>query len=312
MLHRLIAVVFLGISGAVWGAAGTTLEISTPQGGEYFLVGGTLTVRVTVSAKVKTVTVELSRDGTTFTTIGPINVLSAASPRRLVWTVTGPVSNSCVIRATGYDKKNVQVGMPVLSNPFIIGPLPMSPITADQINSGTASANFVLAADGSGGASWVQQTGGGGTVSSLSSPDGSHQSALSIDASGNVLIQPTERAICVDQSEFQFDSTGLTGTAGVHVPQGAIITKMRVFLMNNGTGGGGLITVGMSARIGASGASVVAATGSGTDWQWISGTASYTVDNTVGGLYITEVVTNSTSLRVLSAVVYYTVAQPLP
>src|SRR5438874_1327900 len=87
-------------------AAATMLEITSPRGGEVYLVGQTQQVRLT--SKFKSVTIELSRDGgATFTQLGIIdNAVKDMTLRNLLkYTVAGPPATNCIIRARGVTTK---------------------------------------------------------------------------------------------------------------------------------------------------------------------------------------------------------------
>jgi len=101
----------VGLAAALlfWAAAtaqaAPSNELDAPRGGETYVVGSTQIVRVAPSAYNGT-TAELSRDGgKTFTAIGPID--GADWRGSLVWTVTGPASEACVIRLTSSNGKAV-------------------------------------------------------------------------------------------------------------------------------------------------------------------------------------------------------------
>ncbi|HYG78335.1 MAG TPA: hypothetical protein VEK08_25255 [Planctomycetota bacterium] len=168
-------------SGLVYAAA--TFEILSPRGGEVFVAGQTQRVRI--KGRATTITIELSRDGgANFTALGTIDNTPAAGAARgrLTFTVAGPASANCVLRArANAGKKELSaisgtfaivasldaavsagglpssfVTTPGLADGSVTNPkLAPAAVTSDKVSSGAASTNFVLAADGSGGATWV-------------------------------------------------------------------------------------------------------------------------------------------------------------
>ena len=180
-------------------AAQPPLAIDAPRGGEFYTVGSVQTVQVSARSRYKTVLIELSRDGgTTFAVLGTIDNTAIHDPKlrnMLPWTVAGPVSAACVLRASVADRDGNLIH--AVSSRFIIGAvtanddgsttveLPTSSVTDNQladgsvttakladsavvnakiaagavsaakITSGAASDGMVLTADGSGGASFA-------------------------------------------------------------------------------------------------------------------------------------------------------------
>lgn len=137
-------------------AASATITFDSPRGGEEYALGQVQKVRLGKTPS-KAIKIELSRDGgTTFELLGSIdNLVKDINLRNVLsFTVAAPASSNCVIRASGAIGMNVVVE---ISSPFSIGsaggPLNGS-VTSGAISSGSALANLVLTADGSGGASF--------------------------------------------------------------------------------------------------------------------------------------------------------------
>ena len=89
------------------------LAVTSPGGGERWLIGSTQYIGWQVHAIPGNVTVGLSRDGgTSWQVLGT----TAAGTRALVWTVTGPSSDACLVRIAGPGDQPVAVS----SQPFEI------------------------------------------------------------------------------------------------------------------------------------------------------------------------------------------------
>jgi hypothetical protein len=147
--------------------AAQTLTFANPTGGEVYVVGQTQSVRF--NGRFKSVLVEMSTDGgTTFTPLGTLD--STLNPSGLAFTVTGPVSAQCVMRATASVGKTKLTGtsgmftvvaglgnVTTITNNVTIpdqsitnAKLAPNAVTSDKFGSGQASAGMVLTADGSG------------------------------------------------------------------------------------------------------------------------------------------------------------------
>ncbi|MEI6236712.1 MAG: DUF1566 domain-containing protein [Planctomycetota bacterium] len=168
--------------------AATDIEIVSPRGGETYLAGQSQLIRLAATTKFKLVQIDLSRDGgTTFTPLGSINNAGAANTRNmLTFAIQGPASVNCRIRATATQGKINGIGVsgdftinvsgtgalppmgqaggdltgafpsPQIANNAVTTPkLADGAVTSAKVNSGVASSNFVLAADGNGGANWT-------------------------------------------------------------------------------------------------------------------------------------------------------------
>ncbi|HLX60303.1 MAG TPA: hypothetical protein VKX17_03375 [Planctomycetota bacterium] len=154
-------------------AATTLLQITSPKGGELYLVGESQ--QVVVTSKFKSVTIQLSRDGgATFTDLGIIDntVKDKTLLNILKYTVPGPTAANCIIRASGVTTKGqtfAQSGVFAITAGNTLGPvlatdladgsittpkLADKAVTAPKVGSGAASNNMVLQADGAGGAFW--------------------------------------------------------------------------------------------------------------------------------------------------------------
>jgi hypothetical protein len=143
----------LALTGSRAHAASATLAFESPRGGEVFLIGLRYEVRVT--SRSKSVQIDLSRDGgATYTALATIdNTAKDRTRNTAAFTVTGPASSNCVMRATAAGGKEP---VSVISMPFSIGAssgggsAPTGPVS-----SGAASSNFVLTADGLGNSHWA-------------------------------------------------------------------------------------------------------------------------------------------------------------
>ena len=85
-------------------AAQAGISITSPAGGEVYVVGQNQFVRLAPTTRAKSVAIEISRDGgVTFSMLGTINntVKDITKRNVLQFVITGPVTNNCVIRATG-------------------------------------------------------------------------------------------------------------------------------------------------------------------------------------------------------------------
>lgn len=171
-LQVLFIVGLLLCSGAI--AAVPVLEFTSPRGGEAYIVGQGQTVRL--NSKLKSVAIELSHDGgATFTALGTIdNLVKDKTQRNLLkFTVQGPTSANCVMRARGQTTKGevsvdsgafsitgggilTGIGPGDLADGSVTNPkLAPKAVTTDKTNSGAASSGMVLTADGAGGATFA-------------------------------------------------------------------------------------------------------------------------------------------------------------
>src|SRR5688572_25613050 len=98
-----IAVLTFLVATQVYAAA-PRMTISSPGGGETYVVGQKQTFTYTGKTKFKSLTVEMSRDGgATWEIVGTINnkVKDRNLQNVLGWTVDGEPSKNCVLRMTG-------------------------------------------------------------------------------------------------------------------------------------------------------------------------------------------------------------------
>jgi hypothetical protein len=183
VLSRLaMTVVFMCLSGSLRAAVADAF--AAPSGGEIYIVGQTQRIHITRGVLKKNVLVELSRDGgVTFETVGTIAAPNKANPREFIldFSISGAATSNAILRASGAAHKGP---LSVLSSPFAIaaanvtagGTIPAGgvltadladgsvttpkladgSVTAIKQNSGAASPGFVLTADGSGGAAYLQ------------------------------------------------------------------------------------------------------------------------------------------------------------
>lgn len=110
--------------------AATTQPIvfDSPEGGEVYLLGTDQLVKLGKKTRVKEVTVAISRDGgATWEDLGVINKRNKNKALRQVlpWTVAGPTSNHCLLRASGlFHKATVEVFSPVfIVTDSLLGPV---------------------------------------------------------------------------------------------------------------------------------------------------------------------------------------------
>ncbi len=174
---RLCLVIYTSCFCTAAIAAQARVTLTTPAGGEIYVVGQSQVVRV--SSRIKILNVTLSRDGgKTFSPLGTINSGATELSQRttLSWQVGLPASNTCLIRVSDgvftATSGMFSIGTPsggvgtvqladnaVTSNKLADGAVTTSTIadgavTALKISSGQSSPNFALLADGSGGALW--------------------------------------------------------------------------------------------------------------------------------------------------------------
>lgn len=115
---------------ALSSPAATTQPIvfESPEGGEVYLLGTDQFVRLGKRTRVKEVTIALSRDGgATWEDLGVINKRNKNKLLRQVlpWTVAGPTSSTCLLRASGlFRKTTVEVFSPVfIVTDSLLGPV---------------------------------------------------------------------------------------------------------------------------------------------------------------------------------------------
>ena len=117
-LVKFLAIVFLCSSlfaqdAAVLPPIGpkvTNLSLSTPSGGEAYVVGQVQNLTYGGRRRFKSLYVDITRDGgLTWTRLGMINNLVKDTTKRNVfpWTVTGPLSTNCRVRMTGALSKKL-------------------------------------------------------------------------------------------------------------------------------------------------------------------------------------------------------------
>ena len=210
------AVSFLILCMAISAQAATVppIQFVSPGGGELYIAGQQETVRLDPKTRAKSVLIELSYDsGATFVTLGTINnmVKDKTKLNMLAFTVSGPGSSQCKIRATAGTSTGLSgefsisvnppgvlpgsVGMLELADGSVTNPkLAELAVTADKISSDQSSPKMVLTADGNGNAIWASVDASGliGVLAPANLPSsgvtaGSYKRAnITVDATGRV------------------------------------------------------------------------------------------------------------------------------
>ena len=152
-MRFLIILVFVAsILLTAWAveAARSPILLHAPNGGEIYVQGHLQVVKVEVVNRIKSISIELSRDGgLTYVEIGRINNQSRKRMHIWEYLVEGDNTIHARIRVTGIVGKREVSDR---SGEFIIG----SPkIASKDISSGDVSNNNVFVADGVGGVNWV-------------------------------------------------------------------------------------------------------------------------------------------------------------
>ena len=107
-----LAVVIVSCPAA--SAAGLIVDFEVPRGGEVFVVGQMQKVKLNARTRGKSVEIEISRDGgATFAALGTIDntVKDRALRNILSFTVTGPASTNCVLRARAASARGMATGI---------------------------------------------------------------------------------------------------------------------------------------------------------------------------------------------------------
>ncbi|MGD0089930.1 MAG: hypothetical protein ABSE73_08425 [Planctomycetota bacterium] len=124
----------LVLLSAVAEASAPAITFDSPRGGEVYAIGQNQAVSLDPKTKYKSVKIELSTDGgTTFALLGTIDNSTKDATKRnvLVYTVAGPASVNCLVRATASTGKATVTS---LSWPFTIstasGAPPQASITS--------------------------------------------------------------------------------------------------------------------------------------------------------------------------------------
>ncbi|MGD0094513.1 MAG: hypothetical protein ABSE73_31780, partial [Planctomycetota bacterium] len=127
--RSLVSIVAFSLLACGMAGAATVVPIvfDSPLGGEVFAIGQNQTVRLDPKTKYKSVLLELSADGTHWVKMGtgtsPTGLIDntvkdATKHNVLIWTVAGPTSANCVIRASAPGK--TPAGTYFYTSPFSI------------------------------------------------------------------------------------------------------------------------------------------------------------------------------------------------
>jgi|GEM_PF-3205973 len=232
-----LASLTLLLAYAVNGAA-APVAITSPRGGEIFVIGQTQYVRLADNTRFKSIQIEISRDGgVTWTMLGVIDNTGPKEARNLLpFQVGGPASSNCVVRATtvqqNKNSSSTSGGFAILDaipiaamsaaggdltgtypNPAIAAnavttiKLADLAVTAKKVTSEVASNNFILAADGTGGAIWLPTQ---NTISAL--PANVLTGTVPLPQLSGITSAQLSPAAGILNSQLQ--NSGLTLTAG--------------------------------------------------------------------------------------------------
>ena len=304
-MRQIVLFFTLVASSTIALASQAPITIANPAGGELFVEGQVQYVRLSDKTRAKSVLIEISRDGgVTFSELGTIDNTTKDLTKRnvLKFTVTAPDSSNCILRATGGDASVVTGAFSITGGGSSGGPqipgtatpsgaaggdlagtypnptVGLKTITFGKINSGPASANFLLAADGSGGASWIAPpTGSGGTL-----PTTQYYSVNFSEFVADyspVMLAAYNQGFAAPYNTGQSTQTRYL-LAAVHLPDGASITNFTASLA--ATSGGGECVGSLLA--GGTTLATVTTTGGGAGT--FSAAASHTVNNQTNTYYI--------------------------
>ena len=98
-----------------------TIAVTTPNGGESWPIGSSQAITWTSTNLTGGISIELTRDGTTWETLSP----SASNIGSYAWTATGPSSSTCRVRVSSVDSPSLSDSSDADFSIYDAGPWPM-------------------------------------------------------------------------------------------------------------------------------------------------------------------------------------------